>query len=805
MRDLTLNKWILAVLLLLMPWAADAAGLGRLTVLSALGQPFNAEIDLVSVSKEEYSSLTVQLASVEAYRQADLQYVGATAGLRLSVERRANGQPFIRITSTRPVNEPFLDLLVELNWASGRLLREYTALLDPPELQAAPPPPPAPVAAPRVQLAPTAQAPVVAPAPTAPRPIAAAGDYGPIERGETMGKIASELKPDGVSLEQMLMALFRSNPDAFIRQNVNLVKAGKILRVPAKDELTAVPHSEAAKEFRTQVADWNAYRQRVADAAGTAPEARTAASGKITARVEDPAAAAPKDVVRLSKGEPPGTAAGKGKPGSPAERIRMLEEEAVAREKSLADANDRIAQLEKTIKDMQRLVDIKSPTMAAAQKQAVAEPGAKPEAAPTPMAAPAAKMDEAKVAPADKPAAADAPQSEPKPKVVPPPPPPEPELIDMVMDNLPLVAGGGAILLGALYFGLARRRRGQAVAEDDKEALAPTLGMTEPLAGSDEGASGAPPAKVAGDEVDPLAEAEVYVAYGRDAQAEDILKEAMAKEPTRQDVQLKLLEIYSARKDRGAFGKLAQGFIQLTGGQGDNWTKVAAMGFVLDPDNALYAGGMAPSTPPSGQASDFDFNLETPAPGGTATVVAFDGRAHVEREAEQPEGAASQEPDFVLDAPLPGATTTDISFDVPETGAPTATDILLDSEDPVKMAADSDAMDFNLELPDIDGTQEPATADAGDQQTGSGSGTDFKLDLGDIELDLNDKSQSGATTGADREKDNQWYDVQTKFDLAKAYQEMGDKDGAKEILQEVISEGDAEQQVEAKKLLETLG
>ncbi len=851
MRDLTLNKWLLAALLLLMPWAADAAGLGRLTVLSALGQPFNAEIDLVSVSQEEYSSLTAQLASADAYRQANLQYVSVTAGLRLSVERRTNGQPYVRITSTRPVNEPFLDLLIELNWASGRLVREYTALLDPPGYGAAPPPP-APAAVPQVQPAPAAQAPVAAPAPTVSRPIIAAGDYGPIQRGETMGKIARELKPEGVTLEQMLMALFRSNPDAFIRQNVNLVKAGKILRVPGKDEVTAIPHSEAVKEFRTQVADWNAYRQRVAEAARTAPDARTAATGKITTRVEDPAAGAPKDVVRLSKGEPPGAVAGKGKPGSPGERIRVLEEEVVARGKALAEANDRIAQLEKTIKDMQRLAEIKSPTMAAAQKQAEAKPGAKPETAPTPKPALAAKTDKPKAAPADKPAAApadkpaaapadkpaaapadqpaaapadkpavkaDAPKPKPKPKVVPPPPAPEPGLFDVVMDNLPLVAGGGVILLGALYFGLARRRRKQAAAEDDTEGVAPTLGSTEAMAEEDT-AAGAPRAKAAGEEVDPLAEAEVYVAYGRDAQAEEILKEAMAKEPTRQDVQLKLLEIYAARKDKGAFGKLAQGFNQLTGGKGENWTKVAAMGFALDSGNALYAAGrdMAASMPPGGQASDFDFHLDNSASGGTPPDITFDDGERVEAEEatvveptirrpakEAQEATASQEPDFTLDAPQPGATTTDISFEVPDSDAPAATDISLDAEEPGK-AADSSAMDFNIELPKIDEAQEePAAAKAAGEQKGTESGTDFKLELGDINLDLEGKSQSGAAAGADREKDTQWYDVQTKFDLAKAYQEMGDKDGAKEILQEVIKEGDAEQQAEAKKLLETLG
>lgn len=231
-------------------------------------------------------------------------------------------------------------------------------------ISAAPEARPAPEAAasPRTKAAPAAPA-----APSVSRPIAAgpkAGgkEYGPIERGETLGKIARDVMPEGVTLEQMLVALYRSNPDAFIRKNLNLVRTGKVLRVPDRDEVAAVTRGEATKEYRTHVADWNTYRQKVADAAGVAPPSeRTTASGKITTKVEDKGAKGDaKDVVRLSKGEPAG-AAGKGKPRSSAERIRMLEEEAVAREKTLTEANSRITQLEKTIQDMKKLAELKSP------------------------------------------------------------------------------------------------------------------------------------------------------------------------------------------------------------------------------------------------------------------------------------------------------------------------------------------------------------------------------------------------------------------------------------------------------------
>src|SRR5688572_27460412 len=115
------KSWLVALLVALLPCVAGAAGLGRLNVLSALGHPLVAEIELVSVTKEELGSLSARLAQPEAYRLANLQYNPALAGARASVERRPNGQHFLKVTSTRPVTEPFIDLLVELTWASGRL------------------------------------------------------------------------------------------------------------------------------------------------------------------------------------------------------------------------------------------------------------------------------------------------------------------------------------------------------------------------------------------------------------------------------------------------------------------------------------------------------------------------------------------------------------------------------------------------------------------------------------------------------------------------------------------------------------
>ena len=802
MRTFTIGK-ALAVALLLAPLLAHAAGLGRLTVQSSIGQPLSAEIDLVAVRGDEASGLNVRLASPDAYQQANLQYNAGMTGIKLSIERRANGQSFIKVAGNRPVNEPFVDLLIELSWSGGKLMREYTALLDPPGYgqQSAAAAPVAPPAVPesRPITAPVAPAPVArsaAPAAAAP----SAQEYGPIARGETLGKIAASLKPEGVSLEQMLVGLYRSNPDAFIRKNLNLVKSGRILRVPDAQELAAISPAEAMQEYRTQVADWRAYSARVADTAGQAPEGGSTARGRITARVDDPAAAEGKDVVRLSKGEP-----GKGdKPLTGAAQARALQEELVARNKELAEARERIAQLEKTIKDTQKLVELKSPGMAAAQQ--------KPEVAksegPTPEmkgadAPPTETRQDLTAAPppADKPVVEQPPAPKPKPKPVAPPPPPEPGVMDMVMDNLPLLGGGAAVLvLGGLGVAAMRRRRarGQDIAE--LEPVAPTLGPS----GAAAAVAGAAATTVvaaaapAVDDVDPVAEAEVYIAYGRDGQAEEILKEAMHRNPSREDVQVKLAEVYAARKDAAAFGAVAESLYARTGGTGDNWVKVAALGYAMDSTNPLYEAGkdVVPSAaiPDSATGTDLDFDL---GDGLTTPDIALD--ADTAGQTTQLHGVRELAAAADAGAPLAAPVVPDFTLDSTISGM--ASDIAADATPTV--AGEASTIDFNFELPPVDSPAPVAAAPAAAPATDAGF--DFKIDVGDLNINLDDASTTTAAMPAAGGKDSHWYDVQQKFDLAKAYQEMGDNDGAREILQEVLKEGDAEQKGQAQKLLGTLG
>lgn len=823
MRKTPYKIWLLAGFFLLMPWVADAAGLGKLIILSALGQPLLAEVDLVSVQTGELATLIARLAPPEAFTQAEVSYSPALVGVRMSIERRADGQPYIKIISTRPVNEPFINLLVELSWPQGRLVREYTALIDP--IEYTPVAPVAPVV-PSVAVTPpvTPEPQPIAPAPQPPEaaavpveatpaaarkrpvkpPVAAAAEaankrYGPVKRGETLTRIASQVKPEGVTLEQMLVGLYHANPDAFAG-NMNFLKTGKILRVPEKERVIATRQSEAVKEVRVESANWNVYRRKLAAAAGDtqARGRKSAASGKITAKVDDKAAgkAAPKEVLKLSKGDP---AAGKARDGKRAQRssvpnrIRMLEEEAIAREKALAEASNRIVQLEKTIKDMQRVLEIKA-------RPPVAKPAPKPP---------------------------------------PPPPAPEPDLLERIMGEpaylaaaLALVGLGGylfvrrrrnqagsdeptgekiepeigkkmAAAVGGLlallggYWSAFRRRAQAGDGEATRERIAPepgeTAAATAAAAAVSAGSAVAPAMHlpVTGDteDVDPLAEADMYLNFGRDVQAEEVLKEALAKTPGHEEAQFKLLQVYAGRKDKAAFEKIARTLYAQTKGAGDNWVKAAAMGYAFDPMNALYeAGKSAPAATPvvGGIGPDLDFNFDAIAPVRAPVELADDskGFTHDGTLAVSPEqqGKAAE--------PEPGM---DIEFslgDKPETSS-----VAGGNSAAAEKSAEAAETGMSMLEPDF-------KLDFGGSESAVPLAPELKLD--DINLNFEEgpgaeipKAESGA-------RDDHWYDVQTKFDLAKAYQEMGEKDGARGILQEVIKEGDAGQRVEAQKLLASL-
>jgi len=819
-RDNTLKLLLLAAsMTLLTSILAHAAGLGRLTVLSTLGQPLLAEVELLSVQKGE--TITARLASPEVYQQANAQYDNALVGTRVTVEKRPNGQLYLKATTPRSIHEPFIELLIEINSENGRVLRQYTALLDPPGYGSAageiPPP--------RVASAPQTSGPVSAtPAPAAPAPAAApvpppargaapapkraasaagARQYGPIKPGETLGRIARSVKPEGVSLEQALVGLYRENPDAFIKKNMNLVKSGKILRVPEAAELTAVQQREAVQEVRLQVADFNAFRGRIADRAGTASESGGVTSGRIGSKVADSAGPGPRDTVRLSRGE----GKGKGKAGA-ADRVRELEEEVIAREKALSEANTRIAQLEQIIKDSQRAAELKSSGAPAAQKSAEkaaavsvpAPPGKAPEAP----AATADKGTPADAAKAGAPMVAEAPKdpdaapvaappgmpepaakAEAKPMPEPPPPAPEPDIMTTLLEEpLYLAAGGAVLLLGGLGFMMARRRRSAAEgpAGGDREKIAPSLGG---------GAAPAPaaPAAAPRSALLPAAPARAPEPAPSPARAP-----AAAPRPARaagegDDNDLDF-NVGMRRGPAATAGAGAQPERQPAPRAPEPPTRApeppsAPAARVLQPPAAAAAPPHMPeppsrrAEPPAATAAPTRAPEPPPrAPDHAARATEALRAAQARARAPEPEPQPLEPlmPDFALDStgvtPAPAK---------PEPAAP---------------AKDPNLMDFDLDpLPPVGAPLQMEKVSSEPPAS-----VDFKLDLND--LDINAPAPSSAAPPA---RDDHWYDVQQKFDLAKAYEEMGDKSGARDILQEVLREGDTEQKSQAQKLLGSLG
>jgi pilus assembly protein FimV len=440
--------------------------------------------------------------------------------------------------------------------------------------------------------------------------------------------------------------------------------------------------------------------------------------------------------------------------------------------------------------------------------------------------------DVAKEAPkeAAKEAAKEAPKAKAK-AVASKPTVPETSLLDEVTTFLtdPVSGGGLAavlILLGGYGFWAWRRKKAsQTKFQDSVLGAATGPGASSVFnAGAQPAADTPPPPQVAAadvseasvsgvsvgggesDEVDPIAEADVYMAYGRDAQAEEILKEALAKDSSRVAVHAKLLEIYANRKDAKSFEQAALKLKGLTSGAGPEWDKAMSLGHAIDPGNGLYgsAAAEAGAAPAAAAAPTLDFDIGGGEPAAASPAAKAD--------------ASGLDFDLGATATIPksdfakGGTLIIDSQDVKPAGSALDFDLggVSDADDgektmllpPRKKAAEAPAapasvdpdatvaMDFDLNL-DLGGAKTDAAKPA----------ADAPLDLGGLSLDL---GTPGGDSGAGS-ADPKWQEVATKLDLAKAYQEMGDKDGARELLNEVVKEGDAAQQGQAKQMLSSLG
>ncbi len=692
-----------------------------MTVQSALGQPLRAEVEVTSVARDEAPSLAITLASQSSFRQANLEFNPSLAALRFDLDKRADGNFVVRITSLQPVNEPYLDVLLELTWATGRVLREYTVLLDPPALRAqpdvlppvaaqplapaaavapapvaaAPTPAPAAVLAPSPAPAPTPSAPAVG-SPPAPRaPADAAGDSYAVKSGDTLGRIAGRTKPASVSLDQMLVALFQANPNAFVGNNMNRLLAGRTLTIPSQADIEAISPTDARSEVVAQSADFAQYRSRLAQSAASAPAPvasaapAPAAQGRVTTKVEDKAAPPPSgDQLKIAKVEPaPAAPTAAATAAAAAAAKKAAEDEAIAKQRAIKEQEERAAELKRTNEALKKALELQSKSAAQAQQQAEAKAAAAPTPTPAPVASPAPvetpkaeapapdapKVEEPKQEPPKQEVAKTEP-AKPAPAPTPVPAPADASLSDMM--SSPYVLGGMGVALLALLIGLNLYRKRKVERSDEFKStgdgvhanslFGATGGQSVDTGATSTFNSSFIPAasQLDSNEVDPVAEADVYIAYGREEQAEDILKEALRLQPDRHAVRVKLLEIYSRRADKPSFMAVAQELRERTGGVGEDWERGAKLGRALDPSEPMFAGGGSVD-PLRGPTTEL--RLDPAVTGGRPSTL---GGMAAPAIVDLPVGKQAPAPDSVFSASLGAPTRGPDTAMTPDTAMP---------------------------------------------------------------------------------------------------------------------------------------
>lgn len=858
---------------------AHALGLGELTLKSTLNQPLVAEIELLDVKDLTAAEVVPSLASPEDFAKAGVDRQAFLNDLTFTPVLSASGKSVLRVTSSKPLSEPMVKFLVQVMWPNGRLLRDYSVLLDPSKFSP--------------QTADAAAQPAPSQTITAPTTGATHPNQYTTTPRDTLWEIAAKARTGG-SVQQTMLAIQALNPDAFIDGNINRLKTGQVLRLPDSVESTALPQSKAIAEVAAQNEAWRQGRRYVAKPGTGQQQLDATKRGSSNVGAGQNA----KDNLSLVSAE---NAKGRGK--GPAGDAKALSNKLAVTQESLdttrrdnEELKSRMADLQSQLDKLQRLIELKNNQLAKMQAEG---PGAAPaataavpaitaELAATPPATPAeaAPTPESAIAPpVDTPA--ETPVVAPKPVVD------EDKTFNELLTNPILLGliGGGAVVLLLLLLLLARRRKAQqeaekhlrmarALAEEQEfsaeqdlpessfeglETPAASVKLNTPPPAPAPAAVVAPvvmaepiaaplvaPAAERSDDV--LDKAQSHINAGRLNQAAALLEEGVSLEPQRSDLRLKLMEVYGQQGDRDAFVGQERQLVA----NGDNFAKVEelkkrfpAMAVVAVAGLAAAAAAAeldaqyvkellldepeAPAPEPATAADDLDSafdlsldDLDNITPVEPAPVV--EPEAPVELDEFPADDDLSFESvlqqqteikdnlddlsDFDLDldlgaepAPAPAA---DLADD----------DFLLDLDEgvkdlsPVEPAVVNEAPQDDLELPaDFD----LSLADEMDSNPAAEPDA-FAAELNDVNAELDRLSQSiaeptfteaDAALGDDLGEDDFDFlagtdEAATKLDLAQAYIDMGDSDGARDILNEVLTEGDEKQRGEAKEMLSHL-
>ena len=815
---------------------AQALQLGEMTLKSKLNQPLSVEIELRDVGGLTASEITPSLASAQAFVDAGVDRQAFLDDLTFTPVINPEGRSVVRVTSSKPLPDSYVRFLMQVQWPNGRLMRDYSVLLDPAKFDQ--------------------------PAPTASAPASSAPATGTLARHtttphDTLWEIAAKNR-HGASVQQTMLAIQALNPDAFVDGNINRLKTGQVLRLPDITQSTALAQPQAIAEVSAQNAAWR-QRQR-------SPQGQVAGKPQLDATRRTQAGNAPsstqaKDNLSLVSAQA-AKKGGKGAAGDSralSDKLAMTQEELDTTRRDNEELKSRAADLQSQLDKLQKLIQLKNDQLARLQAQ-TGEPAAIPAQLPgEPAAEPAAPVATPAPAPEPvKPAAAPAST--------------EGKFNDLLTNPIVLGILGGAALLVVLLLLLLWARHRNARREEEKH-----LRMARALAEEPEFVSNIdqdlPPDSFEGLEVPPpsvklatavapaaapapapvvetvvaptvasvlaplavavaqenssdaLAQAQSHIDRGHLNQAADVLEQAIKREPKRSDLRLKLMEVYGLQNNKDGFVTQERQLVA----NGENHAQVEQLKARF-PAMAVLAAGVSaavaaaaldaqyvkdllddkPASAAQADTFDTDFDLSLDdLEAASPAEIAQDQQTFETLLKQQTESKADAQDlsDFDLDLQLdPPASQTDDDFlsgleeqikDVPPVEPPTLTPAALDEFDLPE--------DFDLSLAD-EPSKPAAKPDA------------FASELDDVNAELDRLSQSlehppiepsftaeDAALGAEDEPDFDFLsgtdEVATKLDLAQAYIDMGDADGARDILSEVLTEGNEGQRGEAKEML----
>jgi pilus assembly protein FimV len=779
----------LAVVSLLVPVSGHALGIGEIKLHSALNQNLDAEISL-SLSGESISDIKVSLAPPDKFKDAGVSWSYFLSKIKFDTLVQTNGSVLIKLTSQEVLKEPFLDFLLEVSWPKGSLYREFTVLVDPPAVYN------------------QVSTPVSTPFDNYVKPSSVTlqgqlhvntfsnGEYGPTQVNDTLWSVAEHTRGQSdVSVEQMMLALYQANPDAFYKGNVNALTAGKMLNIPEREAILKLSRSQALAEFSRHTKAWKKHSSSTPaevpvpskiEGVGdnqlklVAPEKEAVKNQSVTELTNE-------QVIVDNKQGDVLTVAPSAVNGKPEE----ARQDASASVQTEADMHNKMVELEKQLVMMQKLVALKDQQLAALQSQYQVSPIVQNQPV-------SSELDEVKPA--------DQGMSSSQQVVVQPVVQLKPESNTLYYQG---VVGIGMVVLSALGWLWWRKRKVDELTNtesmfassnliDVSEGFSPNAPNTDEnisvLAGDDQNVGSVGESSFLSEltpsdfdsfdtdqgEIDPISEADVYLAYGRYQQAEELIRQAIKVQPNRNECKLKLLEIFCANEDKVAFEGYVNELIE-AGKQNESefWGKVAEMGREICPNSPLFSSrddSLAGEQESNGSV-DFDFspfsmdNKEAVEINKdvTDTRTLSDSTSELDiadnkHEFESHEfDLSSSEPESVgidnYDLSALGAENSQQKVDV-------ATDNVLELND--EFGGNFD-FNFDVDLPNTSSEQ--------------GSSQDEKIGVSDI-TDMDE--------------------LETKLDLVKAYVDMGDADSAKELAIEVLEQGSVEQKKVAQALIDEL-